>query len=61
LTAGNAEKEFLKKPNIQTALLIPDVIENYAPANQLVQLWLKEKSDKKDDEGVGLVLEDVDC
>ena len=61
LTAGNAEKEFLKKPNIQTALLVPDVIENYAPANQLVQLWLKEKSDKKDDEGVGLVLEDVDC
>jgi hypothetical protein len=52
LTAGNAEKEFLKKPNIQTALLVPDVIENYAPANQLVQLWLKEKSEEIDDEGV---------
>ena len=44
LTAGSAEIQFLKKPNIQTSLIVPDVLENYSPANELVTLWLNEKA-----------------
>lgn len=55
MTAGSAEKEMLTKPAIQTALMIPDILENYAPANKLVHLWLEEKTKKED------VLENVNC
>ena len=44
LTAGSAEKEFIQKPNIQTALIVPALLENYAPANELVKLRLQEKA-----------------
>jgi hypothetical protein len=43
MTAGSAEKEFTFKPNIQTALMIPDILEDNALANQLVNLRLAEK------------------
>jgi hypothetical protein len=43
MTAGSAEQEFAEKPNIQTALMIPDVLADNAIAHQLVLLWLNEK------------------
>lgn len=55
LTAGTAEKEFLEKPNMQTALIVPDLLESHQPAHQLVQLWLQNKFDQK------LVFEEYDC
>ena len=42
-TAGSAEKEFAYKPNLHTALIVPDVLENSDIANQFVKLWLSEK------------------
>jgi hypothetical protein len=44
-TAGSAEKEFAYKPNIQTALIVPDILEDNALANQLVKLRLAEKAE----------------
>ncbi|MDR0282487.1 MAG: DUF3160 domain-containing protein [Candidatus Peribacteria bacterium] len=44
MTAGSAEKEFTEKPNIHTALMIPDILEDSPLANQLVYLRLQEKS-----------------
>jgi hypothetical protein len=43
-TAGSAEKEFAYKPNKQTALIVPDLLEENALANQLVHLRLQEKA-----------------
>jgi hypothetical protein len=43
MTAGSAEQEFTFKPNIQTALMIPDILEDSTVANQLVHLRLTEK------------------
>ena len=57
LTAGSAEKEFLQKPNVQTAMIVPDVLENYAPAHELVKLRLQEKSRGDDAQ----VRENVSC
>ena len=57
LTAGSAEKEFLQKPNVQTAMIVPDVLENYAPAHELVKLRLQEKSRGDDAQ----VRENVNC
>ncbi|MDR2191187.1 MAG: DUF3160 domain-containing protein [Candidatus Peribacteria bacterium] len=45
-TAGSAEKEFAYKPNIQTALIVPDILEDNALAHQLVKLRLSEKADE---------------
>ena len=47
MTAGSAEVEFIEKPNMQTALIVPDILEDSALANQLVQLRLQEKSQQK--------------
>ena len=55
MTAGSAEVEFLKKPNIQTALIVPDILQEYAPVTELVNLWLNKKG--KD----GLALENETC
>ena len=55
LTAGSAEIEYLKKPNIQTALIVPDVLENYSPVTELVNMWLNKKAEDS------LVLEDEPC
>lgn len=44
LTAWTAEKEYVQKPNMQTALIVPDILENNDLANSLVNLWLDGKS-----------------
>lgn len=38
MTAGSAEEEFVKKPNKQTALMIPDILENNGLAGKMVDL-----------------------
>jgi len=43
-TAGSAEEEFTYKPNIQTALIVPDILADNALANQLTKLRLTEKT-----------------
>ena len=40
MTAGSAEKEFTEKPNKQTALMIPDLLENNGLAGKMVDLRL---------------------
>jgi hypothetical protein len=52
-TAGSAEKEFTEKPNMQTALIVPAILENNALADQFVKLRLTEKSQQSilEDEG----------
>ena len=40
MTAGSAEKEFVEKPNKQTALMIPDLIERNGLAGKMVDLRL---------------------
>ena len=40
MTAGSAEEEFVKKPNKQTALMIPDILENNGLAGKMVDLRL---------------------
>lgn len=55
LTAWTAEKEYLEKPNMQTAMIVPDLLENQTPATQLVNLWLQNKSQE------WLILENKDC
>jgi hypothetical protein len=46
-TAGSAEEEFAYKPNMQTALIVPDILEDNALANQLVKLRFSEKADQE--------------
>jgi hypothetical protein len=46
-TAGSAEKEHTYKPNMQTALIVPDILENTSLANQLVKLRLEEKAESE--------------
>lgn len=46
LTAGSAEEQTFIKPNVQTALLVPDILENHTPAHELVKLWLQEQASK---------------
>jgi hypothetical protein len=55
MTAGSAEVEFLKKPNIQTALIVPDILQEYAPVTELVNMWLNKKAEDS------LVLENEVC
>ena len=55
MTAGSAEVEFLKKPNIQTALIVPDILQEYAPVTELVNMWLNQKAEDS------LVLENEVC
>ena len=43
-TAGSAETEFAFKPNVQTALITPSILEDNALADQLIQLRLAEKT-----------------
>ncbi|MDR3168426.1 MAG: DUF3160 domain-containing protein [Candidatus Peribacteria bacterium] len=43
-TAGSAEKEFAEKPNIQTAFIVPTILENSPLADQFVKLRLTEKA-----------------
>ena len=55
MTAWSAEVEYLKKPNIQTALIVPDILEKYSPVSELVNMWLNKKAEDS------LVLEDEVC
>lgn len=44
-TAWSTQDEFLNKPNIQTALMVPDILEWNSLANELVKLRLKTKNE----------------
>lgn len=44
MTAGSAEKESKTKPNIHTALIVPDILAKNDLAHELVQLRMTEKS-----------------
>ena len=43
-TAWSTQDEFQTKPNIQTALMVPDILEWNSLANELVKLRLKNKN-----------------
>ncbi len=58
MTAGSAEVEFVEKPNVHTALIVPDILEDSPLANQLVHLRLQEKSQQKNIAGDMQVRED---
>lgn len=53
-TAGSAEEEYAYMPNMQTALIVPDVLENNSDAAEMVDLWMNVRIVKED------VLEDSD-
>ena len=53
-TAGSAEEEYAYMPNMQTALIVPDVLENNSDAAEMVDLWMNVRIVKED------VLEDKD-
>ena len=40
VTAGSAEEEYVYMPNMQTALIVPDILENNSDAAQMVDLWM---------------------
>ena len=40
MTAGSAEVEYAYMPNKQTALIVPEVLENNSDAVQMVDLWM---------------------
>ena len=48
VTAGSAEKEYAYMPNKQTALIVPDVLENNSDAAEMVDLWMTAKNIKWD-------------
>ena len=53
-TAGSAEIEYAYMPNKQTALIVPDILENNSDAAEMVDLWMNVRIIKED------VLEDKD-
>ena len=53
-TAGSAEVEYAYMPNKQTALIVPDILENNSDAAEMVDLWMNVRVTKED------VLEDSD-
>ena len=40
VTAGSAEKEYRYMPNKQTALIVPEILENNSDAAEMVNLWM---------------------
>jgi hypothetical protein len=40
MTAGSAEEEYAYMPNKQTALIVPDILENNSDAAEMVDLWM---------------------
>ena len=48
MTAGSAEKEYAYMPNMQTALIIPDALENNSDAAEMVDLWMNVRIVKED-------------
>ena len=47
-TAGSAEFEYEYMPNKQTALIVPDILENNSDAAEMVDLWMTAKTTKWD-------------
>ena len=47
-TAGSAEVEYAYMPNKQTALIVPEVLENNSDAAQIVDLWMNTRMVKWD-------------
>ena len=48
VTAGSAETQYSYMPNKQTALIVPDILENNADAAQIVDLWMQSRIAKDD-------------
>ena len=48
VTAGSAEKEYVYMPNMQTALIVPDALENNSDAAEMVDLWMNVRIVKED-------------
>lgn len=48
MTAGSAEEEFAYMPNKQTALIVPDILENNSDAAEMVNLWMTARIAKWD-------------
>ena len=47
-TAGSAEEEYAYMPNMQTALIVPDALENNSDAAEMVDLWMNVRIVKED-------------
>lgn len=47
-TAGSAEIEYAYMPNMQTALIVPDILENNSDAAEMVNLWMTARIAKWD-------------
>ena len=47
-TAGSAEVEYAYMPNMQTALIVPDILENNSDAAEMVNLWMTARIAKWD-------------
>jgi hypothetical protein len=45
-TAGSAEFEYEYMPNKQTALIVPDILENNSDAAEMVDLWMTARTTK---------------
>ncbi|MBQ5945248.1 DUF3160 domain-containing protein [bacterium] len=43
MTAGSAETQYSYMPNKQTALIVPDILENNSDAAEMVDLWMNAK------------------
>ena len=48
LTAGSAEVQFKYMPNKQTALIVPEILENNSDAAEIVDLWMNARIAKWD-------------
>ena len=48
LTAGSAEVQFKYMPNKQTALIVPEILENNSDATEIVDLWMNARIAKWD-------------
>lgn len=48
VTAWSAEKEFAFMPNMQTAMIIPEILESNSKAAELVNLWMMAREQKWD-------------
>lgn len=48
VTAWSAEKEFKYMPNKQTALIVPEILENNSDAAEIVDLWMNARIAKWD-------------
>ena len=47
-TAGSAEKEYQYMPNKQTALIVPEILENNSDAAEIVNVWMTTRMAKSE-------------